>query len=201
MRRMGSTYAVTWRETDGSQRSGRLELGEHEVVLDGRNGELRGKRSVPYGDVRSFRLARGTGERLSGRPTLILELAGGEALSIASVAQPGVVTELAERLATLELGARRSMRAVVVVPLKEDARTTAEELLGSGPPFDPDKLGLEQHEVFVTDREAIFVFEGVPSTVLQRLLADEAFPAAAEAWEPLVDGTMRYADRVYAWPA
>jgi hypothetical protein len=198
---MGPTYAVTWREADGSECSGRLELGDHEVVLDGRNGELIGRRSVPYGDVRSFRLSRGTGERLSGRPTLLLELAGGEVLSIASVAQPGVVTELADRLASLELGARRSLRAVVVVPLKEEARARAEKLLQGGPPFDPAKLGLEQHEVFVTDREAIFVFEGVPSVVLQRLFADEAFPAAAEAWEPLVDGTMRYADRVYAWPA
>jgi hypothetical protein len=191
---------VTWREADGSQRAGRLELDDRAVVLDGRNGELPGRRSVPYDDVRSFRLARGSGERLGGRPTLILELAGGESLSIASVAQPGIVTELANRLSELELGARRSIPAVLVVPIKDGARERVEELLRGGPPFDPGELGLEQHEVFVTDREAIFVFEGVASVVVRRLLADEAFPAAAAAWEPLVDGTMRYADRAYAWP-
>jgi len=95
---MALTYAVTWEEPDGSQRSGRLEVGPDLLRLDGRNAGLPVEHSFRYRDIVGYRMARGTGERLHGRPTLIVELAAGDSVKVASVAQSGVVSELANRL-------------------------------------------------------------------------------------------------------
>ena len=43
-------------------------------------------------------------ERIDGRPSLMLEPRTGDTLAIASVAQSGVIAEIAERLAALQLG-------------------------------------------------------------------------------------------------
>jgi hypothetical protein len=98
IRHVGITYAVTWEEPDGSARSGRLELGARALTLEGRNSGLAVTRSFPYAEVRAFRVANRNGERLQGRPTLILELRSGGRLRIAGVVQPGIVSELASRL-------------------------------------------------------------------------------------------------------
>jgi hypothetical protein len=50
-------------------------------------------------------------------------------------------------------------RLVLVVPLEEGAATRVRELLRDGPPFELETTHLERHEVFLTDREAVFVFE------------------------------------------
>jgi hypothetical protein len=196
-----ATYAVRWKEDDGSEGTGRLELGPAGPSLEGRNEGLPAQFRLPYGEVKSFRLARVNGERLRNRPTLVLELAGGETMRIASIAQPGIVSEIADRLATVRPGAdvRSSMSAAVVVPFKEGARGQVAELLEDGPPFDPKALGLERHEVFLGDREAIFVFEGLPAVVLERLLRDGVLAKATEAWEPLLEGQAQFADQVYTW--
>lgn len=55
--------------------------------------------------------------------------------------------------------------------------------------------------MFLTGDEVVFVFEGVPDVLLSRGAEDEVIWAAAEAWEPLVDGSIRFAERVYAWPS
>jgi hypothetical protein len=95
---MAVNYAVTWEESDGSQRSGRLELGPDALQLEGQNAGLSIQYAFRYRDIVGYRMARGTGERLHGRPTLIVELAAGDSVKVASVAQSGVVSELANRL-------------------------------------------------------------------------------------------------------
>jgi hypothetical protein len=196
---MRVTYAVTWQEPEGDRHSGRLELGTDELRLDGRNGEGAVTRSIRYADVSRYRLARSSGDRLQGRPTLILELADDSALKIASVAQPGIIGEVAERLAGLAARPEAVERAALIVPLRPGAKAEAEALLGKGPPFDPQALGLESHEVYVTDDEVVFVFEGVPASFVERLAADESIWDAADAWRPLIEGHIRYADQAYVW--
>src|SRR5512140_3142825 len=84
----------------------------------------------------------------------------GDTITIATVAQPSVVGEIAERLAALQLGAQTSRRLVVVVPLEPGEHTSVSRLLKQGPPFDPASIaGLDRHEAFVTPDEAVFVFE------------------------------------------
>jgi hypothetical protein len=197
-----ATYAVSWKQEDGSEGTGRLELGTGGLSLEGRTDGLPAKHRVGYGSIRSFRLARANGDRLRDRPTLVLDLDDGGTLRIASIAQPGIVSEIADRLAQVRpgAGASSSMAAAVVVPFKDGAREQVAALLEHGPPFDPKALGLERHEVFLGDREAIFVFEGAPAVVLERLLREGVLAAATEAWEPLLDGRAQFADQVYAWP-
>jgi hypothetical protein len=197
---MPLTYAVSWEEPSGAAASGRLELGADALLLDGRNGNSARSRVFPYRDISGFRVARAVHERLQGRPTLIVDLAGEGSLRIAGVAQPGIVSELASRLSAARNERRLSQRLALVVPLKPGTKPRVESLLAQGPPFDPAALGLESHEVFLTDSEAVFVFEGVPAVLLNRSAEHETIWAAAEAWEELVDGSVRFAERAYAWP-
>lgn len=195
------TYAVSWQEPDGSPGSGRLELGADALLLEGRNGGSAMSHAFPYRDISGFRVAQGSHERLQDRPTLIVDLGAEGPLRIAGVAQPGIVSELASRLAAVRHDTRRSERLALVIPLKHGAKPKAESLLAHGPPFDPADLGLESHEVFLTEQEAVFVFEGVPSVLLNRSAEDETIWTAAEAWEPLVEGSVRFAERAFAWPS
>jgi len=196
---MRITYAVTWEEPGGARSSGRLELGADALHLEGGNGDGAASRKLPYADVSRFRLARSGGERLQGRPTLLLELREGQVLKIAGVSQPGIVAELSDRLGVLAADPSSMEKAAIVVPLKPGSKTAAEALLRNGPPFDPSRLGLVQHEVYLSDEEAIFVFQGLPSVFAERLAEDESFWNAATAWRPLMGGRARYADSAYSW--
>jgi hypothetical protein len=196
---MQLTYAVSWQQPDRSPGSGRLELGADALLLEGRNGGSAVSHAFPYAEISGFRVARSSRERLQDRPTLIVDLGGEGPLRIAGVAQPGIVSELASRLATVRQDLRPSERLALVVPLKPGAKPKAESLLAQGPPFDPADLGLESHEVFLTEHEAVFVFEGVPSVLLSRSAEHETIWAAAAVWESLVEGSIRFAERAYAW--
>ena len=198
---MQVTYAVSWVEPDGSTGAGRLELAAQALVLHGQNGHGEVSHSFPYRDLAEIRIARGSGERLGNRPTLVVDLVGGGELRIAGVAQPGIVAELATRLSALRHDPATTERIALVVPLKPGVRAAAERLLSAGPPFDPAELGLDRHEVFLTEREAVFVFEGVPAALLHRSADDEGIWAAAAEWDELVEGRVRFAERTYAWPA
>jgi hypothetical protein len=198
---MGVTYAVSWDESNGSSGSGRLELGTQALLLEGRNGNGGVRRTVLYRDISGFRVARAANERSQGRPTLIIDFAGGESVRIAGVAQSGIVSELASQLSARRPDRRLSERLALVVPLKPGTKPRVESLLSEGPPFDPADLGLESHEVFLTEHETVFVFEGVPSVLLRRSAEDETIWTAAEAWEPLVEGSIRFAERAFAWPS
>ena len=90
-------------------------------------------------------------------------------------------------------------RVAVVVPLREGKRSEAERLLAKGPPFDPEHVGLERHEVFLTDLEAVFVFDAVSEHSLQKLLTDSKVWARAAVWHEVVAGPPRVAKPFYAW--
>jgi hypothetical protein len=105
IRGMAVNYAVTWEEPDGSRLSGRLELGPDLLRLEGHSGGLQVERGIRYPDITGYRMARGTGERLHGRPTLIVDLVAGASVKVASVAKSGIVAELASRLSVLRRNA------------------------------------------------------------------------------------------------
>jgi hypothetical protein len=92
-----STYAITWRGTNGLKHSGRLDLGPLFVRLDGWGAALR----LPYAEIARVRMGRSSAERIDGRQTLVVERHGGAALLVAAVGQPGALAELAECLAGL----------------------------------------------------------------------------------------------------
>ena len=194
-----SSYAVTWKHGDQEAHSGRLELVPRGLEFEGAGATGVASETVDIGDLREVRVARSLADRISGRQTLVLERRIGEPIRIASIVHPGIISELAEHLA-YQLGEERSMsRAVVVVPLQEGASRRAAELLREGPPFDPEEVGLERHHVFLTDQEAVFVFEADDPGAAERLAANGSLWSAAAAWKELVAGPPRLADDAYSW--
>jgi hypothetical protein len=192
---MRVSYAVTWRHREDEARSGRLELTPEGLAFA--NGST--VETVAYHDLRGVHVGRSLADRISHRQTLVLERRTGGPILIAGVGQAGIISELAEHLAPL-LGEEHAMsRAVVVLPLREGASARAAELLRRGPPFDPEAVGLERHHVFLTDQEAVFVFEADTSDAAERLVGDGEFWSAAAAWEDLVAGPPRLAEDVYSW--
>lgn len=91
-------------------------------------------------------------------------------------------------------------RIVVVAPLKAGCRDAARLLIENGPPFDPGTTRLTAHEVFLTDREVVFLFEGENArAAVEELVGDPGVWRAATAWRECLDGRPRLADETYAW--
>jgi len=88
---------------------------------------------------------------------------------------------------------------VVVVPLKAGVRDRVRELLETGPPFDPEAAGLDRHQVFLTDQEAVFLFEAPDQSTLDRLARSPRVRWAATAWREYLGGRMRRAEVAYSW--
>jgi hypothetical protein len=195
---MRRSYAVMWQEADGSPHAGKLELRASGISLEGRNGAGPVSLLVPYRELLAVTIAPRP-ERLSGQPTLVLDRRGAEAVRIASVGALGIIPELAERVASMRAESAIPEHVAVVVRLREGKRDTVERLLHDGPPFDPEEAGLERHEVFVSDEEAIFVFDAVSEGSLQRLLTDPSIWASAASWHDVVAGPPRIAKTFYAW--
>jgi hypothetical protein len=90
-------------------------------------------------------------------------------------------------------------RVVVVVPLKAGVRDRVRELLELGPPFDPEAAGLERHQVFLTDHEAVFLFEAPDQAILDRLARSLRLRWAAVGWREYLGGRTRLAEIAYSW--
>ncbi len=108
---------------------------------------------------------------------------------------------LAEAMSELAVQGTARHSVAIVVPLRKGTKEVAEEFLAEGPPFAPEALGLVRHEVFLTEEEAIFVFETEGCLeCLDKILADPDFWTVAPAWEHLADGAPRVATIAYVWP-
>ncbi|MET1009681.1 MAG: hypothetical protein ABWY96_06510 [Gaiellaceae bacterium] len=91
-------------------------------------------------------------------------------------------------------------RLVLVVPLEEGAAVRARELLRDGPPFELETTHLERHEVFLTDREAVFVFETAgEAPALELEAGDPQLRKAAAAWREVMADRPRKAETVFSW--
>jgi hypothetical protein len=91
-------------------------------------------------------------------------------------------------------------RLVVVVPLREGTREKAHSLLAQGPPFDLEATDFDRHEVYLTEREVVFVFDSETLPATLRLPGeDPAVWKAATAWEKLMAEKPRRAETAYSW--
>ena len=102
---MHTSSGVVWREGERPLARGKLELLPHAVRLDGMTGSEHTTRVIPYDHLSEIRIGRSAEERIDGHPSLVLASHAGATLLIASVAQSGVLAEIAERLAALQTGA------------------------------------------------------------------------------------------------
>jgi hypothetical protein len=91
-------------------------------------------------------------------------------------------------------------RLVVVVPLREDAYDEARRLLERGPPIELEATSFDRHEVYLTRREVVFVFETPRAAAALELPGEdpELWRVAAE-WRKVMAGRPRTARTVYAW--
>jgi hypothetical protein len=195
---MTPSYAIKWREPDGHVFLGKLQFELHALVLEGRNGGDRAvRRTIDFDQLRSFRVGQSADERLDGQPTLVVERPDGDVFVTSTVVHAGVLQEVADRLSELRLLAPR--RATIVVPIEEGSVERVRRLAAAGPPFDPADVLLTRHQVLVTEREAIFVFEAESERALEALLGRLDFSAAAAAWADVIAGPPRLAEVVYAW--
>jgi hypothetical protein len=198
------SYGVVWSEAGGLSYSGKLELLDRGLRLEGSgpNGSL-ARREIAYADVRDVRLGHGRSERVGGRPSVILDRRGGEPVRVEPVEGlegPGVAFELGLSLAELVSRSATAARVAVVVPIKREARERARRLVADGPPFDPRGLRLERHHVFVSDREVVFVFEGdAVQDAVERLARSPAVWKAAAGWRDCLAGRPRVAVEEYGW--
>jgi hypothetical protein len=197
---METTYGVVWKDGSRPLARGRLELLPRVVRLDGMAGSESARREIAYDNLSEIRIGRSNEDRIDGHTTLILAPRAGDTVSIASVAQAGVIAEIAERLAALQLGTEGRRRLTIVLPLVDGARDAVRALLTGGPPFDPELLGLDRHQVFLTDTEAVFVFESeLGASALEPLLQDPELWKSAAAWHAHLAGPPRIAEDVYSW--
>ena len=194
---MERSYGVVWKEGSRAPVPGKLELLPRGLRFDGREST----REVPYEAVAAIRIGRSASERINGGPAVVVERNLGDPITIATVAQPSVIGEIAERLAALRLGAQTSNRVIVIVPLKPESHSSVSRLLEQGPPFDPVVIeGLDRHDVFLTSDEAVFVFEShLGADALSPLLADPKLWEAVSAWGEYVAGPPRIAEEVFSW--
>lgn len=200
---MRKSYGVVWRSGDGPLVVGRLDVQPLGFELDGLlDGEPR-RECLSYEELTEARVGRGAGERISGRPTVVLERRSGRPLYVSTVAQPSLVGEIVEGLAALQLGPHATLRTALVVPIDPAHREAVEELVAEGPPFEPREIpGLLRHDVFVGAREAIFVFETESGAeALETLLADPTLWRSAAAWRAHIAGPPRLATAGFAWTA
>jgi hypothetical protein len=97
------TYGVVWRVGNCPLARGKLELLAEGLRLEGMAGARPAVREIAYDRLSEIRIGRSALDRIDGHPSLVLTPhAGDEVVSIASVAQPGIVAEIAERLASLQ---------------------------------------------------------------------------------------------------
>ena len=91
-------------------------------------------------------------------------------------------------------------RLVVVAPLQPGMRGRVEELLAAGPPFALEETEFDRHLVFLTDEEAVFVFEGVREGATLRLAAeDPGVLVAAREWQACLAARPRVAVTAFSW--
>jgi hypothetical protein len=95
------TYGVVWRVGNRPLARGKLELLAGGLQLEGMTGSLPATCEIAYDHLSEIRIGRSALERIDGRPSLVLAPSSGDTVSIASVAQPGIVAEIAERLTSL----------------------------------------------------------------------------------------------------
>lgn len=195
---MDRTYGVIWRHPGGEVARGRLELGPAALWLIGTSPAADVVEALAYADLAGVHVGRRGDERIDGLRTVVLERCDGDAVAIAGVVEPGLVSELADRFTTLQ-HSHASRHVAIILPLLPGSRDAVHELLAAGPPFDAGELGLDRHSVFVTDDEVVFVFEWRGETSLETLLTEPAIWQRAAAWQAHLAGPPRIADPAYVW--
>jgi hypothetical protein len=192
--------AVIWRDPGGALCRGRLEVGARTLLLAGTDAAGRTVRvAIPYTELAGVRLGRGADETVNGSRSLVFERAASPPLHVATVGAPGALLELTDVLGDYVSASAASVsRMCVVVPLRRGSRERAAALIERGPPFDPALF--DRHCVFLTAREAVFVFEGEDvRRSVERLLRSRSLWRDVGEWRSVLAGMPRIGEEAYSW--
>ncbi len=205
---MHERFAVIFRN-GGLEAAGALEVERNRLRLSGRgrSGEL--ELEIPVADLSAVRVGGRPSERLNGYPTLVLERLNLAPVQVAPLGM-ALLPEIADLLVSLTRRVGGDVLAVSV-PLEPGCLGRAHTLLAEGPPLDPAMLGLNAHEVYLGESEAVFVFHGsnVRATVGQAIRHPAVWRAGL-AWQRCFAAAPRIvdvaelslaADPVYRWVA
>jgi hypothetical protein len=191
-------YAVVWRTGEGPTSSGRLELGDHALVLYG-SGRPEGLR-IPFDELSSVEIGRGATERINGDKSVVLERHSCDRVLISALGGVGLVGELTDLLAHLRAEHAARACVAVVVPIRRGKVEEARRLVDEGPPFDVEQLGIERHHVFVSEREVVFFFEGESAAAaVDALSRSPDVLRAAVRWRGILAGRPRLAAERFGW--
>ena len=195
-----SSYAAIWAEAEDAPCSGCVGLAEEGLTLTGSALPVGETRLVRYADLLGVEIVRDRSLRLNGYPTLRIERRGAPALRVSTIGL-GVLGELNQLLATAIASGQPHLVAIVV-PLRKRVFADAAALIEQGPPFDLAAVGVERHEVLLSEREVIFLFEGVQlHETMQRLVRDRSVWQAASGWARVIAGPPRLAEQRFGWDA
>lgn len=193
-----SSYAAIWAEAEAAPCVGTVALVAEGLTLTGLALPAGEARLVRYAEVVGVEVVRERSLRLNGYPTLRIERRGGPPLRVSTIGL-GVLGELNELLAAA-IASEQPQLVAIVVPLRKRARADAAALIEEGPPFELEALGVERHEVLLSAREVIFLFEGTQlDGTMQRLLRDRSVWEAASGWARVIAGPPRLAEQRFGW--
>jgi sulfide:quinone oxidoreductase len=117
---MTRSYTALWREGDGPEHAGGLEVAFGHLSLEGRTriDPTAARTRVALDEIEALRIERSVGERMDARPTLVVTRGGGPSLRIA-IPGPGLLHEVSDAigasLATRVRPERGAPLSVVVV--------------------------------------------------------------------------------------
>jgi hypothetical protein len=194
---MRTSYAVVWHENGDSPRAGKLEIDDTGLQLEAAGH----RQTLAFAELAAMHVGRAAGDRVDGRRTLVVERRDGTVVQIATLGEVGSLLELAELIGSHQKGDGPSAeRLAVVVPIRRGSRRSVAALLEQGPPFDPEGSPLDRHDVFLGEREVVFLFEAAAGArVMERLVSDPRLWKAAAAWRRHLAGPPRVAEDVYTW--
>jgi hypothetical protein len=193
-----SSYATIWAEAEDAACSGCVAFAEEGLTLTGSALPVGEARLVRYADVLGAEIVRKPSQRLNGYPTLRIERRGAPPLRISTIGL-GVLGELNELLATA-IASEQPQLVGIVIPLRKRALADTAALIERGPPFDLAALGIERHDVLLSEREVIFLFEGRQLLdTMQRLVRDPSVWQAASGWSRVIAGRPRLSEQRFGW--
>jgi hypothetical protein len=204
-------YAASFCSGFSAPAAGALVLEEDRLRLEGRSLQGQLELNIPYSELSEVRIGRLPEELVNGNAALLLSRRDGELFRVKPIGF-GLLHELADLLASLaNEHAEGNEQVAVVLPLRAGRLWRARELVAQGPPFDPAVLRLRKHEVYLTEAEAIFVFEGRNvRRMIERLTHDPTLWQAGLAWRSCIGGRPRLitetrhlvdAQPAYSWAA
>jgi hypothetical protein len=76
---------------------------------------------------------------------------------------------------------------IIAARLKPGKATEAEQMLATGPPFDPSEAGLSSHAAYLAADDVYLLFEGETARTTALQLARE-HPVEVSRWQGIVSG-------------